>query len=239
MRTVTRFAAIVGLTMLLCGCGGSAAAAATASPTAKSSAAPDCGRNTTRRPRRRQPRAPIPLRQCRCAAVARSAFVSGGLSLRGRSDRHLRCGDPIGCAGLCVLGDELPAAAGAGRAMSGWLRMHGRRTTTARTGRRRTVGRLPAVAANECVDDAGCAAKVRHAPSAPTDRCIARMRCMNGACAAEFEPCGDTDVMRRHHRHDVSAGLRVRRRSQRHVHARQRCRLSGHLPAGSRRRVYQ
>ena len=188
-----------------------------------------------------------PERRSRSASAAALRWrgarrVSGRLSLRRRSDRHLRCGDHDRLRRpLRARRRAAPLRRRARRAMSGWLRMHRRSGRRLRDGQAADCpGVCRPVAPNECVDDAGCAAK--DSPCTLLRRRIAALRegaLRERSVRRRIRALRGTDVVRRHHRRDLSAGLRVRGRSQRHVHAGQRCRLSGHLPAGSRRRVYQ
>jgi len=110
MRTVTRFAAIVGLTLLLCGCGGSGGSGSSGVSDGESSCGhPDCGRDTDPPPAA----SPTPSGNPDPAAPLRCGGAEGvgcPADYHCVADPTATCDAATGmdCAGLCVLGDELP-----------------------------------------------------------------------------------------------------------------------------------
>ena len=95
------------------------------------------------------------------------------------------------CAGLCVLGDGFCRGAAPGeRCPEGYACIDDRTTTASKGPRPMPVVCRPA-APNECVADAGCAAKDEPCTFCPDGSLhCAKVGCVNGACTAELVPCG-------------------------------------------------
>ena len=196
MRTVTRFAAIVGLTLLLCGCGGSGGSGSSGVSDGESSCGhPDCGRDTDPPPAA----SPTPSGNPDPAAPLRCGGAEGvgcPADYHCVADPTATCDAATGmdCAGLCVLGDELPrcGAAPGEQCPEGYACMDDPDDDCVDGPAADCPGVCRPAAPNECVDDAGCAAK-----DAPCTFCTdgslhcAKVGCVNGACAAELEPCGE------------------------------------------------